>query len=112
MKEFYEKVYKIVSKIPYGKVTTYGLIGEYIGVKSSARMVGYAMSHSHQLNIPAHRVVNRKGLLTGKHHFATPSLMKELLENEGLEIENDQIVNFKNHLWDPKSLDNKNLSSI
>ncbi len=100
-KNFYEKVHQIVQKIPYGKVTTYGIIAEYLGMKSSARMVGYAMNASHALKIPAHRVVNRNGLLTGKHQFATPTLMQELLENEGIVIENDKIVNFKNHLWTP-----------
>lgn len=101
--DFYEKVYQIVRKIPYGKVTTYGSIAEYLGTKSSARVVGYAMNHAHSLkDIPAHRVVNRKGRLTGKHHFASPTLMQELLENEGVEIENDEIVNFQEHLWIPK----------
>jgi len=99
----YEKVYKIVRKIPYGKVTTYGLIAEHFGTKCTARMIGYAMNAAHDLaDVPAHRVVNRNGLLTGKHHFATPTLMQELLENEGLIIKNDKIVDFEKHLWKPK----------
>jgi methylated-DNA-protein-cysteine methyltransferase related protein len=99
---FYEKVYQIVRRIPYGKVTTYGLIANHLGVKSSSRMVGYAMNSSHSiLNIPAHRVVNRNGILTGKFHFPTPTLMKELLENEGILIKNDKIINFKDYLWIP-----------
>ncbi len=100
-KNFYEKVYQIVQKIPYGKVTTYGIIAEYLGTKKSARMVGYAMNNFHSLKVPAHRVVNRNGLLTGKHQFATPTLMQELLENEGIRVKNDKIVNFKYHLWKP-----------
>lgn len=99
---FYEKVYQIVLKIPYGKVTTYGAIAEFLAAKSSARLVGYAMNNSHIIkNIPAHRVVNRNGLLTGKNHFASPNLMQELLENEGIKIENNKIINFKEHLWIP-----------
>lgn len=99
---FYEKVYQIVRRIPYGKVTTYGLIANHLGVKSSSRMVGYAMNSSHSiLNIPAHRVVNRNGILTGKFHFPTPTLMEELLENEGILIKNDKIINFKDYLWIP-----------
>lgn len=99
---FFEKVYEIVRQIPEGKVTTYGTIAEILGTKGSARMVGWAMNAAHQYpDVPAHRVVNRKGLLTGKHHFSPPSLMQQLLENEGLEIEDDQILNFENHLWKP-----------
>ncbi|MGM5630363.1 MGMT family protein [Apibacter raozihei] len=103
---FYEKVYQIVKKIPVGKVTTYGLIAEYLGTKKSARLVGYAMNNSHSLQIPAHRVVNRNGLLTGKHQFPIPTLMQELLENEGVIIKNDQIVNFTDCLWIPKDQNN------
>jgi methylated-DNA-protein-cysteine methyltransferase related protein len=101
--DFYQKVYEIVRQIPMGKVCTYGIIGESIGGRISARMVGWAMNNAHHIQpfVPAHRVVNRKGMLTGKHHFATPSLMQELLTQEGLEIENDCILNFNNHLWQP-----------
>ncbi|MET3731853.1 MGMT family protein [Moheibacter stercoris] len=98
----YEKVYDVVRKIPEGKVTSYGAIATFLGRKGSARMIGYAMNNSHAFDdIPAHRVVNRKGLLTGKHHFSPPSLMQQLLENEGIEIEDDQIQNFSNVFWDP-----------
>jgi methylated-DNA-protein-cysteine methyltransferase-like protein len=100
---FYEKVYEIVKKIPFGKVTSYGAIAEHLGRKGSARMVGYAMNNSHsELGIPAHRVVNRNGLLTGKHHFSPPELMEQLLENEGISVENDKIINFKSHFWKPE----------
>lgn|SRR5690606_4647943 len=99
---FYEKVYEVARKIPCGKVTTYGAIAEFLGRKSSARMVGYAMNNAHSVpDIPAHRVVNRNGLLTGKHHFSPPDLMNQLLENEGIEIENDKILNFKEVFWKP-----------
>lgn len=99
---FFEKVYTIVRQIPFGRVTTYGAIAEKIGAKSSARMVGWAMNASHSKDdVPAHRVVNRKGMLTGKHHFQGTNIMQQLLENEGLKIENDTILNFKNHFWQP-----------
>lgn len=99
---FFEKVYQIVQKIPYGKVTTYGAIANFLGTKKSARLVGYAMNSSHSIkNLPAHRVVNRNGLLTGKNHFVSSNLMQELLESEGIKIENNKIVNFKDHLWIP-----------
>ena len=100
---FYEKVYEVVRKIPYGKVTTYGLIAEYLGSKKSARMVGWAMNNSHNVNppVPAHRVVNRSGLLTGKFHFGSVNLMQELLEAEGIEIKEGQIQRFNDSLWNP-----------
>jgi methylated-DNA-protein-cysteine methyltransferase-like protein len=99
---FFEKVYEIVMRIPEGKVTTYGAIAKKIGSKSSARMVGWAMNAAHSReNIPAHRVVNRNGILTGKHHFKGTQLMQQLLENEGIKVENDCILNFKSHLWIP-----------
>lgn len=103
MSDFFQKVYEVVKQIPPGKVTTYGAIAKYLGTAGSARMVGWAMnaSHSHPEFIPAHRVVNRKGLLTGKHHFDTPNAMKELLEAEGLYLKDDQITNFDSHFWDP-----------
>jgi len=100
---FFNKVYSVVQKIPYGRVTSYGAIAEYLGSKGSARMVGWAMNGSHTLptNIPAHRVVNRNGMLTGKQHFGGQDVMKELLENEGIVVENDQILHFKNKFWNP-----------
>lgn len=103
MSDFFYKVYKVVKLIPPGRVTSYGAIARYLGTGGSARMVGWAMNaaHTHPDFVPAHRVVNRNGLLTGKHHFDTPNAMKELLENEGIEVKGDQIINFKNHFWDP-----------
>lgn len=100
---FYEKVYEVVRKIPTNRVTTYGAIAKYLGSGKSSRMVGWAMNNSHFVKpaVPAHRVVNRSGLLTGKHHFETPTLMQELLENEGIVIEENQIQSFKDLLWDP-----------
>ena len=99
---FFEKVYEVARKIPYGKVTTYGAIARYLGTPRSARMVGWAMNASkNDASVPAHRVVNRKGLLTGKQHFQGTNLMKQLLENEGVEIKNDQIVDLEKYLWDP-----------
>lgn len=100
---FYDQVYDIVRRIPPGRVTSYGAIANFLGSKSSARMVGYAMNHAHQLSdIPAHRVVNRKGLLTGKHHFHPNDLMQQLLESEGIEVENDQIIHFDQVFWLPE----------
>lgn len=103
MSDFFSKVYEVVKLIPPGRVTSYGAIANYLGTTGSARMVGWAMnaSHHHIDFIPAHRVVNRNGLLTGKHHFDTPNVMKELLENEGLKFNDDQIINFEKHFWDP-----------
>ena len=100
---FYEKVYEVARKIPMGKVTSYGAIAEFLGRKGSARMVGYAMNNAHSMpDVPAHRVVNRNGLLTGKHHFSPSDLMQQLLENEGIEVENDKIQNFKDVFWKPE----------
>jgi|TARA_B110000305_G_C19464367_1_gene656842 methylated-DNA-protein-cysteine methyltransferase-like protein len=100
--DFFSKVYNVVSKVPFGKVTTYGAIANYLGSKKSARVVGWAMNASHSKeNIPAHRVVNRIGLLSGKNHFFGNNLMRQLLENEGIEVKNDQVVNFKIIFWDP-----------
>ena len=100
---FFNDVYEVVRLIPKGKVTTYGAIARYLGSGKSARVVGYAMNTSFTIipKIPAQRVVNRIGLLTGKHHFANPTMMQELLEKEGLEIVSDQIQNFDKHYWDP-----------
>lgn len=100
---FFEKVYEVVRLIPEGRVTTYGAIARLIGSPQSARMVGWALNSTKQLPewIPAHRVVNRNGLLTGKMHFQNNNIMIELLESEGITIENDKIIDFKNVLWDP-----------
>jgi methylated-DNA-protein-cysteine methyltransferase-like protein len=100
---FFERVYEIARQIPEGKVTSYGAIAKALGTGRSARMVGWAMNASHNReDIPAHRVVNSKGLLSGKHHFAGTNLMQQLLENEGIKVVNNQIVNFEKHFWMPK----------
>ena len=100
---FFERVYVIARQIPEGRVTSYGAIAKALGTGRSARMVGWAMNASHNReDIPAHRVVNRKGLLSGKHHFAGTNLMQQLLENEGIKVVNNQIVNFEKHFWMPK----------
>jgi len=100
---FFQDVYDVVRQVPKGRVTTYGAIARYLGTGSSARMVGWAMNGSHVMKpkVPAQRVVNRNGMLSGKAHFATPTLMQELLEKEGIKIENDTIINFSQHYWDP-----------
>ena len=102
-KSFFEQVYAVVKLIPYGRVTSYGAIAAYLGSKGSARMVGWAMNASHSAaeSIPAHRVVNRNGMLTGKNHFGSPDIMGKLLENEGLIIQNDSIMNFRERFWNP-----------
>lgn len=101
--DFFEKVYMVVKLIPHGRVTNYGAIAFYLGSGRSSRMVGWAMNNAHNLkeDIPAHRVVNRNGVLTGKHHFATPTQMQELLEAEGVEVIDDRIVSFEKHFWNP-----------
>lgn len=100
-KDFFERVYEIVRLIPAGRVTNYGSIAKALGTPKSSRMVGWAMNAAHDKNdIPAHRVVNRNGLLTGKMHFSTPTRMQELLENEGIMVKNDQIHYFKTVYWD------------
>ncbi len=100
---FFERVYVIARQIPEGKVTSYGAIAKALGTGRSARMVGWAMNASHNReDIPAHRVVNRKGLLSGKHHFAGTNLMQQLLENEGVKVVNNQIIDFKKHFWHPE----------
>ncbi|WP_336068410.1 MGMT family protein [Mesoflavibacter sp. CH_XMU1404-2] len=98
---FYEKVYEVARQIPYGRVTSYGAIASYLGAKRSARLVGYAMNGSTGKDVPAHRVVNRKGLLTGKHHFEGTNLMQQLLESEGIKVKDNQIQNFEMVFWDP-----------
>ena len=101
-KDFFSRVYDIVRTIPSGKVTTYGLIAKKIGIASSARTVGWALNVCHNdSSIPAHRVVNRNGLLTGKHHFKGYDLMRQLLENEGISIKNDKVIDFEQKLWIP-----------
>lgn len=100
---FFEDVFAVVRLVPKGRVTTYGAIAKYLGTGKSSRMVGWAMNASHAAipHVPAQRVVNRNGMLTGKFHFSTPTLMQELLEKEGLKIENDTVQNFKNVFWNP-----------
>lgn len=98
---FFEKVYQIANQIPFGRVTSYGAIATYLGAVRSARMVGYAMNASHGKDVPAHRVVNRKGLLTGKHHFEGTNLMQQLLESEGVHVIDNQIQDFESVFWDP-----------
>jgi methylated-DNA-protein-cysteine methyltransferase-like protein len=101
-KDFFQMVFEVVKLIPEGRVTSYGSIANYLGAARSSRMVGWAMNASHSLpDIPAHRVVNRNGLLTGKSHFSPPSKMQELLEKEGLIVIDDQIQNFTTVFWDP-----------
>ena len=104
---FFKDVHEVAKLIPVGKVTSYGAIAKYLGTGRSARMVGWAMNQAHfDSEIPAHRVVNRNGLLTGKVHFHPPSVMQKKLEAEGVKVKNDQILNFKDHFWDPmKELD-------
>ena len=100
---FFERVYAVARQIPYGRVTSYGAIAKAIGSGRSARMVGCAMNASHNLeDVPAHRVVNRNGLLTGKHHFDGTNLMQQLLENEGIVVVENQIVDFKKLFWEPE----------
>lgn len=99
---FFLKVYCVVKQIPEGKVTTYGAIARYLGSPQSSRMVGWAMNASHSNSeVPAHRVVNRKGLLTGKHHFGGGNIMEQLLGNEGVKVEQNQIQNLEHYFWDP-----------
>ena len=98
---FFDKCYEVVRQIPFGRVTSYGAIARYLGAAKSARMVGYAMTASHNKDVPAHRVVNRKGLLTGKHHFEGTNLMQQLLESEGIQVKESQIIDFESEFWDP-----------
>ncbi|GAB3723666.1 MGMT family protein [Spirosoma lituiforme] len=101
-RDYFEEVYEVVRLIPKGRVTTYGTIARYLSLRAGARMVGWAMngSHSHP-NVPAHRVVNSTGVLTGKHFFGGPTIMQQLLEDEGVHVDNDRVVDFKTHFWDP-----------
>jgi len=103
MQHFYTQVYEIVRLIPFGRVTTYGAIAKALGAAKSSRLVGIAMNHSHALipPVPAHRVVNRNGLLTGKHHFTDALTMQQLLEYEGILIKDDQVQDLESIMWDP-----------
>jgi len=102
---FFERVYQVVRLIPYGRVSTYGAIAKFLGSSSSARMVGWAMNQSHGIHppVPAHRVVNRNGLLTGKAHFSTPDEMEQKLIAEGIPVEKNQIKDFLTYFWDPNT---------
>jgi len=102
-RNFFEDVFEVVRQIPSGRVTNYGSIAKYLGSGLSSRMVGWAMNASHQSKpkVPAQRVINRNGLLTGKFHFKTPTTMQKLLEREGVQVKNDKVVNFKEVFWDP-----------
>ena len=103
-KDFFKMVYEVVKLVPEGRVTSYGAIANYLGSKSSSRVVGYAMNASHKIKpkVPAHRVVNRIGLLSGKKHFETPFQMEELLMKEKIVIKNDKVIDFKKIFWDPQ----------
>lgn len=99
---FFNDVYEVVKLIPKGRVTSYGAIAKYLGAAKSSRVVGYAMNAAHSIpNIPAQRVVNRNGMLSGKHHFATETRMQELLEKEGVKVKDDKVVDFEKRFWDP-----------
>jgi len=102
-RSFFDDVYDVVRQVPKGRVTSYGAVAAYLGTKLSARMVGWAMNaaHSAKPKVPAHRVVNRNGMLSGKHHFATPTLMEELLLKEKIEVKDSKILDFKTKFWDP-----------
>lgn len=100
---FYERVYEVARQIPKGRVTSYGAIAKYLGATKSARMVGYAMTMSHGKDVPAHRVVNRNGMLTGKFHFSSTNAMQQMLESEGVLVKEDQVQNFKHFFWDPNT---------
>ena len=101
--DFYKNVYSVVRKIPFGRVTTYGAIAKFIGSPSSSRVVGWALNSSHNdSSIPAHRVVNRNGLLTGKHHFFGHDLMKQLLQNEGVRVIDNHVQEFETKFWKPE----------
>jgi methylated-DNA-protein-cysteine methyltransferase-like protein len=102
-RDFFADVMAVVRQIPRGRVTSYGAIARYLGATRSSRIVGYCMNNAHAVKpkVPAHRVVNRNGLLTGKHHFATESRMQELLEKEGVKVKDDQVLDFAKRFWDP-----------
>ena len=101
-KDFFDLVYQVCREIPFGRVTSYGAIANYLGANRGARMVGWAMNNAHKMpEIPAHRVVNRNGQLTGKMHFSTPNEMEERLMKEGIKVQNDQVINFEEVFWNP-----------
>ncbi len=102
---FFDLVYEVARLVPYGRITSYGAIARYLGTGRSARMVGWALNSSHTCSdfIPAHRVVNRNGMLTGKHHFGNSSTMQQLLENEGFTVEDDCVLDFREKFWDPSA---------
>ena len=100
-RDYFEEVYEVVSLVPSGRVTTYGAIARYLSLRAGARMVGWAMNASHGHDIPAHRVINSAGVLSGKLFFGGPTVMQQLLEDEGVRVENDRVVDFKTLLWDP-----------
>jgi methylated-DNA-protein-cysteine methyltransferase-like protein len=102
-RDFFAEVMAVVREVPRGRVTSYGAIAKYLGAARSSRIVGYCMNNAHTVRpaVPAHRVVNRNGLLTGKHHFATPTRMQELLEKEGVKVKDDEVVDFRKRFWDP-----------
>ena len=101
-KDFFKRVHQVAKLIPEGRVTSYGAIAKYLGAAKSARIVGYAMNASHgNIDIPAHRVVNRIGMLSGKHHFDGTNLMQQLLESEGVMVKDNQVQNFKEVFWNP-----------
>ncbi|PRY39282.1 methylated-DNA-protein-cysteine methyltransferase-like protein [Spirosoma oryzae] len=99
--DYFEDVYQVVRQVPHGRVTTYGAIARYLSLRAGARMVGWAMNSSHGHNVPAHRVVNSAGVLSGKHFFGGPTIMQQLLEDEGVQIVDDRVVDFQTKLWDP-----------
>ncbi len=100
-RDYFEDVYQVVRQVPHGRVTTYGAIARYLSLRAGARMVGWAMNSSHGHNVPAHRVVNSAGILSGKHFFGGPTIMQQLLEDEGVQIVDDRVVDFQTKLWDP-----------
>ncbi|MBX2979763.1 MAG: MGMT family protein [Flavobacteriales bacterium] len=102
-RDFFADVMDVVRQIPKGRVTSYGAIAKYLGAARSSRIVGFCMNNAHGVKpkVPAHRVVNRIGMLTGKHHFATPTAMEELLAREGVQVKNDQVVDFPGRFWNP-----------
>ena len=102
-RDYFEDVYQVVRLVPPGRVTTYGAIARYLSLRAGARMVGWAMNGAHVHDVPAHRVVNRVGVLSGKHHFGSPNAMQELLEQEGVRVEEDRVQNFGQLFWDPVS---------
>ncbi len=102
-RDYFEEVYEVVRLVPQGRVTTYGAIARYLSLRAGARMVGWAMNASHGSNIPAHRVINSAGVLSGKHFFGGPTIMQQLLEDEGVRVENDRVTDFKTLFWDPSA---------